>query len=167
MEGAIHVKKHVKGFTMIELIIVIAIIGIFTALSTISLNYIHAGNIKSSAQKVNRALTELKMDTMSRDKKSYMYLYKKDSNYYMWCTTNNTFSADSAAGERIGNSSTTITFNGSELKDGECKQISYLKSSGAFAKGTPSNITFSKDNGDFKYVVTLVVNTGKHYIDKV
>lgn len=160
-------KKHSKGFTMIELIIVIAIIGIFTALSTISLNYLHAGNIKSSAQKVNRVLTELKMDTMSRENRSFMYIYNKDDNYYMWCTTDDTFSMLSAQGERIGNSSTRIVVDGNELTSGNHVKIAFRKSNGAFISGTPERIEFSKDDGSFKYVVTLVVETGKHYIDKV
>lgn len=160
-------KKHSKGFTMIELIIVIAIIGIFTALSTISLNYLHAGNVKSSAQKVNRVLTELKMDAMSRNERAFMYIYNKDNNYYMWCTTTETFSIGDAKGERIGNKTTRVSADGKELTSGEYVRIGYRKSNGAFIDGTPRRLVFSKNDGNFQYVVTLVVETGKHYIDKV
>lgn len=73
---------------MIELIIVVAIIGIFTALAGMGFGYLKAGNVKSAARNIDATLTKLKLDTMKQNKQPVMYIYRKGSDYYMHCTAN-------------------------------------------------------------------------------
>ena len=53
-------KNRTKGFSMVELIIVVAIIGIMTAVATISMGYIQSGNLRSAAKKIDLSLSKLK-----------------------------------------------------------------------------------------------------------
>ena len=69
-------KNRKKGFTMLELIIVIAILGIFTALTSLTFAYIRSGNVKSAAKTVDATLDTLRIETMSRFKTPKMYIYK-------------------------------------------------------------------------------------------
>lgn len=151
---------------MIELIIVIAIIGIFTAVASLSLNYLKAGNVRSAAKTVDSNLSKLKLDTMSKEEKSYMYIYKSGGNYYMYCTTDASPSFSTTPGTKIGNDSVAISVDGTLLQQGSTCVINYQKGSGAFASA-PGKIVFARADGTgTSYTLTIVKETGKHYIEK-
>lgn len=154
---------------MIELIIVIAIIGIFTAVASLSLDYLKAGNVRSAAKTVDSNLSKLKLDAMSREEKSYMHIYKKGDNYYMYCTNEEHPSLSSTPGMKIGNASVAIYVNGSSvpLSSSDTCVISYKKGSGAFSDTSPEKIEFARSSGTgTRYTLTIVKETGKHYIEK-
>ena len=130
-------KNRHKGFSMVELIIVIAIMGICSSLATIGFGYLQSGNVKSAARNIDATLTKLRLDTMKQTNQPTMYIYKKGSDYYMYCTAN-TFNRDSAAGQRIGNSNVSITAkkgSGAEetLGTSNSFQIAFDKGKGNFA----------------------------------
>lgn len=157
-------NKH-KGFSMIELIIVIAIIGIFTGLASISFGYIKAGNVRSAVQTVDSNLSRLRLDTMSKATKPYMYLYRLGDNYYMYCTNSASVDTSVANGTKIANSNVEIKIDGAPLSNSPCI-IGFQKGSGAFLGGTPQEISFSDSNGQGTiYILKLVNETGKHYIE--
>lgn len=162
-------KNRKKGFTMLELIVVMALVGIFTALASLSFAYIRSGNLKSAAKTVDATLNTLRINTMSRVKTPKMYIYKYGDNYYMYCG----YSApdlNSANGTKIGNNTVKI-FYGSPAKelvaaDGACV-ISYMKGNGAFSDTSPSQILFEKEDGEgVKYKIDMVIETGKHSLEK-
>lgn len=162
-------ENRKKGFSMMELIVVIAIIGLFTALATIGFGYLKAGNVKSTAKTIDSTLNKLKLDTMSKEEKPYMYLWQSGNDYYMYCTTG-AFSKDSDTvkknAQRIGNANVKITVDGSVLGSSP-KTIAFKKGSGAFADSSDIKSTIKveeKDGTGTSYVINLVKDTGKHYI---
>lgn len=166
-------KKHSKGFSMIELIIVVAIIGIFTGLVSIGFGYIQSGNLRSAAQTINSNLSKLKYDAMSKENKQYMYIYQTGNGYYFLCSDQeeSSLSFTSGVGQQICNSSCSITVDGGTPIGTTPKRIAYKKGSGGFdtSKSTiTQDITIKKSDGTGTgYVVKLVTETGKHYVERI
>ena len=158
-------KNRKKGFSMIELILVIAIMGILTASTSIGFSYMKAGNVKSTAKNIDSTLSKLRMDTMSMANKPKMYIYKKGTSYYMICTAK-TFdynNADSYNGQKIANNNVKITADGKEITT--YLEIAFKKGNGAFLNA-PSSLYVSKsDNAGLRYKIVMVKETGKHYIE--
>lgn len=158
-------QNRKKGFSMIELILVIAIMGIITASTSIGFSYLKAGNVKSAAKNIDSTLSKLKLDTMSMANKPKMYLYKKGSDYYMLCTAkafdyNN---IDSYDGQQIANENVKIVVDGNELNT--YVEIAFKKGSGAFLTAPSSLYVCKSDNKGLRYKIVLVRETGKHYIE--
>lgn len=169
-------NRH-KGFSMIELILVIGIMGIFTALSSIGFGYLQSGNVKSAARNIDATLTKLRLDTMKQTNSPTMYIYKKGSDYYMYCTAN-TFlvpgEGSAAVGQKIGNRNVTISAQkgGSEktLASGESFNIKFKKGSGAFSSTDITHIyvKHTDDQGRIQgivYDIEMIPETGKHFIN--
>lgn len=169
-------KNRQKGFSMIEMIIVIAIMGIFTALATIGFGYLKSGNVKAAAKNIDSNLTKLKLDTMSKDKKPYMCIYKVGSDTYMLCTTDTTITPNASNGQKIGNGNVEIVANGEKLSGSKKIYVAFKKGSGAFTeefddrkkqtvvKNPDSTIVVKSQKGT-SYVIHMIRDTGKHYIE--
>lgn len=173
-------NKRKQGFSMIELIIVVAIIGIFTGLSAIGMSYVRAGNVKRGAVTVNSNLTKLRYDALraSSSERPYMYLYKIGDSVYMQCSdkAESSVSFTASAGMKISNGNCRVTYNGgNEIPSASSRgiKIGYKKGSGGFlnegifsSKQDVADITFKTSSGDgTTYIVQIVRETGKHYIE--
>jgi prepilin-type N-terminal cleavage/methylation domain-containing protein len=167
-------KNRQKGFSMIEMIIVIAIMGIFTALATIGFGYLKSGNVKAAAKTIDSNLTKLKLDTMSKDKKPYMCIYKVGSDTYMLCTTDTSLKLNASNGQKIGNGNVEIVANGEKLSGSKKIYVAFTKGSGSFAENFEKNPTVVKNPDSTivvksqkgtSYVIHMIRDTGKHYIE--
>lgn len=163
-------NRH-KGFSMIELILVVGIIGIFTALSTIGFGYLQSGNVKSAAKNIDATLSKLKLDTMKQTNQPAMYIYKKGSDYYMYCTAS-AFSVpdlgDAAVGQKIGNSNVEITFAGgaiTSLGTKDSVKIQFQKGSGTFYSEYTHIYVRRSDGKGITYDIEMIKETGKHFIN--
>lgn len=58
--------KNNKGFSIIELIIVIAIISVLTGLSIVGIGYIYTSNVKSSVHKLDASIQKIQSYTLAK-----------------------------------------------------------------------------------------------------
>ena len=78
--------KNNKGFSLVELIIVIAILSVLTGASVVGLGYLYSTNVKSSVKKLDSDLQKVQSYTVSKsteNKKIGLVLKKTGSGWYV------------------------------------------------------------------------------------
>lgn len=171
-------KKNNKGFSMIELIIVIAILGILTGMSTLSINYLKLANTRSAAKKIDSTLSKLKIDTMSKNERPYLYVYNDGGKYYMLYSTKDTLSdakVNSASGGTvIGGNAVEIQVEKNDTMHtigvDKSVRLGFKKGNGAFLPDKDGEYCTKlkvkgKNNSKVEYTIILVKDTGKHYFE--
>lgn len=166
--------KNNKGFSLIELIIVVAILAIMSVGGAAGFGYLNLANASKCASKIDGGITLLKSKNMANAEPMYMHLYQYDGEIYIRYDKNDSYSpteTDYADGERIGNSRLTVSYqdgnaaSATTLSDGSCKTFGVRKKDGSFIGTTePTCVITIKGQSTFK--VTLVTNTGKHFRDR-
>lgn len=173
-------KKNNKGMSLVEIIIVIAIVGIL-AVASISL----AGNIKyantqKAVESIEDKLDNLQVTTMSKATKQYLYIYRVGGNYYAKVSSTATTDRSNALfddkGTKLSNSAMTIYYDshtgagkvmvGSDNFIRICYNRAgafYYQGSGSTTLGTNCDKIYV--NGSREYAITLVEETGKHYVE--
>ena len=67
-----------NGITLVEIIIVIAIIGILASTSVMMIGHLHYANTQKVVRTLDASLDALQVRTMSKAGSSYLYIYKLD-----------------------------------------------------------------------------------------
>lgn len=157
-----------KGYTLIELIIVLGIVAIITTGALILPNRITMADTKKAAKSVDAVLERLRLDTMAKSTKSYLHIYYYDNGVYMKVSSEQNSALaelDSDSGKKIGRKmSIYYTENGGTeklLESGESIVISFNRSSGAFSSNY-SSIKFTYS--DRSSVIQFVKETGRHEV---
>lgn len=106
--------KNNKGFSLVELIIVLAILAVVTGVSFVALGYVYGKNVKSTIEKVDNSLLKIQSYTMSKStggRDIYMRLTKKSDGYYVeyWHAGIGTGAPALLESENIGKKNYTIT----------------------------------------------------------
>ena len=165
-----------EGFSLMEMIIIIGIIGILAGAVGLSIGLLKSTDTKSTAYDINSSLTKVKSKTMGGKGQPYMYLYRLGSSYVTNKEPKN-YSPTTNAKE-IGDTDVSISF-------GSAKQSLNGVSDGficfAFQKKDGAFLVF--DNGSMgkcicpeeiyvealgapTYIVHMVQDTGHHYIEE-
>lgn len=76
-------KKDQRGFSMVELIVVIAIVGILAGASASLIGHIRAANTQKAVETVSDMLDRQRITSMSKQGTQYLYIYRLDDGYYM------------------------------------------------------------------------------------
>lgn len=171
--------KDNRGFSLVELLIAVALIGIVTGASVLSINMISRANVDKGMRLVVDGMGKLQTECLSKSQPTYMYIYQDsdDGDYYMKFskTLHTSVSAimnDSQEAEMIESSKAQINVisarNGnSTIKDGNFIAIKYKKSDSSVV-GYLNGTTEVKDlfridahNGDKKAIVNISYETGK------
>ena len=163
-------RNNNKGFSMVELIITIAIMAILTGSFVAAAGYLKYANAKSGAKKINTELSELRIESMSKMNTPYMYLYNIGGTTYMKVVAGENANKAKENGlldkntTKVGNAQVTVSCDGTKITDGNAVTITMDKSTGAFLLG-PEKIEVASVDGKSSYVIKLVKTTGRHYIE--
>ena len=133
-----------KGFSLMELIVVIAIMGVVMVGGVITMGLLFSASGKEASAKLNSALIKTRTESMSKASASVeVYENTADSKYYVAYTIS-------------GNKQEPIMIGDSRV------EISYKDSNGTttnlVAGGQPLVISFERDTGAFKPIGTATGN---------
>lgn len=81
------IKKDHRGFSLVEMIVVIAILGILAGASVSLIGHIRVANHEKVVKSISSALSKQQAQTMSKQTKPYLYIYEIDSQYYLCMST--------------------------------------------------------------------------------
>lgn len=132
-KGKIHRKLNQKGYSLVELIIVLAIMGILAGASVSLFGYLAHANSKKVITSIDSTLDKLQVNSMGKKDYQYFLLYEKNGNTYY----------------RIVNSSSEISDFSSYLSDTDGTflsnsgiRFSYLNETGSFTDISGSNYLY-------------------------
>lgn len=159
-------KNDNRGFSLIELIVTIAIMAIATGVLAYSLHLISSARAKTTAEKVKTALENTRMQTMACGG-GYVE-FSRDANGDLYVLQNITKGvgggAQAIANEKIGSSAIRFTYAGAsgsatELASGDAVRIEFNAGTGAFKSGAIKTIVVS--GAGKTYTITCYQLTGK------
>ncbi len=167
------ILRDQNGITLVEIIIVIAMIGILASTSVMLIGHLHYADTQKVVQTLDSSLDALQVKTMSKTGKYYMYVYRIDNSYYMQILPDDISGFDASKltkdGTRLCNS--TITIYGrsggasSEVTDQSYViKVAYTKS--ALFDSTSTNVDEIYIDGVPDYTLKLVADTGKHFVNE-
>ncbi len=162
-----NMAKQNLGFTLIELIVIVAIIGIVSVGGTMAISTVYNADALKVAKKIESAMTTARMETMSKADKQYLYLYVIDNSLYMKQSSADTGIVailDENTGIKLSSRVNVVYSNSGynlNLIEGAPLRIGYLRSTGAFDSNLNS-ITLK--NTSKEYIISCVTETGKHWI---
>lgn len=159
-----------KGFSLVELVVTIAIMAVLTTVGVLSFGLVTGRQIISCAEEMEGCIGETKMQAMSRANAELEIFVKADGVYA-------NMSLNGAAGidEKIGKTNISVKYKtsaGAEvtLTETERLVISFDRASGAFkfpGLGAGVNCTeITISGGSRTRKIVLVPQTGKYYIEE-
>lgn len=171
-------KRDHRGFSLVEIIVVIAIIGILTGASVSLFGHVRYANTEKAVETVSNMLDRQRITTMSQKDAQYLYIYHLDDGFYVMITNDWLNAYDSSVlgsgGIKICSNSISVqgvdaAGNQSELeKESDIIRVIF-KRSGALntengdSKGTNvSKIVFI---GSGTRTIRFFAETGKHTVD--
>lgn len=170
------VKKKQPGFSLMELIIVIAIMAIMASGVALSIGLLRSSDAKKLASEINSSLTTLRSENMAKSDLSYMHIYYYEDDYYIQMSKDPVPVVD-GSGRNIGNGSLSVVFKGeSDITLGpdntETLTFCINKKDGSFMKKvndtelkTTSEILVTSSNTSTTHHIKLVRDTGRHYME--
>lgn len=159
-------KSNNKGFSLVEMIIVIAVIAILAGASVTFFGHVRYANTQKTVESIDSAIDKLQSNAMSKSNNSYLYIYKLSDGYYMKTvdTYYDTFATSifDTNGTKIADKQTEIYIDSETgtLVDGTNFVCIRYKKSGVFDDKTNASKLVIKGNGT--YTIALVKETGKH-----
>lgn len=162
-------EKNQRGYTLVELIVVIALMGVVVSVGLLSYSLVTGRNIKNCTAELESYLGKTKIQAMSRETATLRIFAASDGIYVNLSTE--------ARDVRIGKRGLTVTY---ETRQGGATQTYTLNTDGSNAL----TLSFDRSSGAFQPLVdgsecsriiltdgtrtmrlVLVPETGKYYIE--
>lgn len=175
-----------KGFSLIELIIVMAIIAILSGGVALGIGMINTSTTKSVAYNIESGLTKLKSMNMAGEEKVYMHVFENGGKYYLsytndtakpsldgsekeLCSTSN-ISIQVCYDEKDVSGALTSSFETLGSDEDICMGIkkkdgSFIFQESAGKKKAPAQIKVVSSGSSTSYLVYMVTSTGKHHVE--
>ena len=157
------------GYSIVELIIVIAIIAVIVAAATYSVKMIFSSNAKACANDLQRAISDCKVTTMGKaGTETFLEIIGEDDGIYSQMTIDGTAEEK----QKIGSNRVTVickkgavsddTAGNVDITAGGSVKIAYDRSTGSFTKETTDKFdTIVIKGGSKEYELKLIGLTGK------
>jgi len=177
-----HTRKHIgnKGFSLVELIVVIALIAIAAGAITTSMRSLYSFHVKQCASNIDAMLSKCKVGAMSKAGDVYLRLYSGSDGIYCQyyeadvVVSNEKIAKDKVAISYISSNGDTVHTIGTEglyisfdrttgglLTLGEAADLGGTTASDA----TYYSMAITVASGEKNLTVRLVPTTGKHFIE--
>jgi prepilin-type N-terminal cleavage/methylation domain-containing protein len=175
-------KKNNAGFSLVELVVVIAIIAILSGIGLYGVGQIWGYRARQCAKQVESSLTAAKVTTLGKATKNgniYWELSKESDGYYVnTVVLNSDSSVKSETKKKVGPSNLKVTYGSTDTDVAVTPlRLCYNRASGEIydyiddGKGGTSattltsttKITVKNPGGTKSYEITLVPKTGKVY----
>ena len=164
------VKWNHKGMTLVEIILVIAIIGIMAGTAVAMIGHIRYADTQKTVKAIDSALDKLQIQTMSKTGNHYLYIYHLSNGCYMKVLSDNLSSFDAAKlnsdGTKLANNSVSIykdSLSGTKVDGNDFIKIAYTKE--LTFDMTNTNVNAIVVNGGSSYTLHLFPETGRHKVD--
>jgi prepilin-type N-terminal cleavage/methylation domain-containing protein len=162
-------RKDNHGFTVIEVLVVIAIIVILTTGIALGLNSVTSANVNKATKTVDAQMKKLRFTTLSKEENYSLYIYKKGSFYYCEIAPTNTSYTNLKSGVKLGKKGMEVQY--SEVGNDSFKtvngskyiEIAYNRSNGTF-KNNENYTKIKFEAGAKSKVIILANSTGRHFI---
>ena len=139
-----------KGFTIIELVIVVSLLAVALTIFILSFNTVFALDVKHCANEMYSLLQENKMAALSKQAgQNYVHIYRKSDGVYMDCVENGAVVSNSQSnetnfsGNKIGKTNVTVTY---KTEDGTTGTLGTNGIYLAFNKGDGSFLDIGSTN---------------------
>lgn len=155
------------GFTLVELVVVIAIMGILAAVMAISTSIIPASRAKSCTSRINASLDRCRVGCLTHGENTYMTLSINNDGqieikYYENAANTNPVPTDTTV---LSSGGVTVTGGGAALTTANAIKISFARSTGALHEPVASeNYALAITGGSRTYTINIVCATGSHEI---
>lgn len=158
--------RNQNGITLVEIIIVIAIVGILASTAVMMIGHLHYADTQKVVKTLDSSLNELQVKTMSKTGDYYMYVYHLSDGYYVQILSENLSAFDASRlttdGKKLSNNTISICQDGVELPEDGYMKIAYTKQ--ATFDTTNTNVQTIRIDGVPGYSIQLVYDTGKHFV---
>lgn len=168
-------KLHNGGYSLIELVIVLAIIAIIMSTVFYAIILIFSANAKSTANDIQRAIGDCKVTTMGRSA-AYMKLYRNaDGDVFTQMVVKDSSGAEVASEpQKVGPKRVTVAYKPesgirTELPEGESNgiEIRFDRASGGFDQNSNFYEVIYVEGGSKKFEIVLTKLTGKSEVKAV
>lgn len=159
--------KDNRGLTLIELIVVIAIMAIVMSMGLMGLGLIASGNVRSCANELKTSIGHVRITTMGKTNTSLRIYQDTDGYYKQEIVTQGDGSVVNETPVKIGKSTVALTWEdksgGSGSIDSTGITIAFNRETGK--QDSPFYTLITVASGSYTSDVVMVPATGKVYLE--